>query len=124
MAEVLVWILFAVTAVDSGWRALKLLGLLDDEEEDKSSSSSSDGFEVSERIAYNINDLEFLYIYFVINFISQGLKVDLIITDYWMPGMTGYELLKKIKVGLSSFNLLNRTKQKMLMISVCGAGII
>ena len=124
MAEVLVWILFAVTAVDSGWRALKLLGLLDDEEEDKSSSSSSDGFEVSERIVYNINDFEFSYIYFVINFISQGLKVDLIITDYWMPGMTGYELLKKIKVGLSSFNLLNRTKQKMLMISVCGAGII
>lgn len=29
----------------------------------------------------------------------QGLKVNLILTDYSMPGMTGYELLKKIKVG-------------------------
>lgn len=32
----------------------------------------------------------------------DGLKVDLIITDYCMPGMTGYELLKIIK-GSSTF---------------------
>lgn len=31
-------------------------------------------------------------------FSLQASKVNLIITDYCMPGMTGYELLKKIKV--------------------------
>ncbi|XVE54895.1 hypothetical protein DITRI_Ditri03aG0118900 [Diplodiscus trichospermus] len=48
----------------------------------------------------------------------NGLKVNLIITDYSMPGMTGYELLRKIKqssafreipvVIMSSENILTR----------------
>ena len=29
---------------------------------------------------------------------KQDVAVNLIITDYCMPGMTGYDLLKKIKV--------------------------
>ena len=28
----------------------------------------------------------------------QETDVNMIITDYWMPEMTGYELLKKVKV--------------------------
>ncbi|XP_014499904.1 two-component response regulator ARR5 [Vigna radiata var. radiata] len=56
-----------VTAVDSGIRALQFLGL-----DEQRGTSESDGF-------------------------VPSLKVDLIITDYCMPEMTGYELLKKIK---------------------------
>lgn len=73
-----------VTVVESGKRALQLLGL----DEEKSSVG------------------------------CKGLKVHLIITDYSMPDITGYDLLKKIKesstfrevpvVIMSSENILTR----------------
>ncbi|KAL2936009.1 Two-component response regulator ARR15 [Bienertia sinuspersici] len=55
-----------VTVVESGKRALQLLGL--DEDENSVGCTT-----------------------------ATGLKVHLIITDYSMPEMTGYDLLKKIK---------------------------
>ncbi|XP_074316324.1 two-component response regulator ARR17-like [Silene latifolia] len=77
-----------VTVVESGKRALQFLGL--DEENDSAGSTGC----------------------------CNGMKVHLIITDYSMPGMTGYELLNKIKesskfrevpvVIMSSENILTR----------------
>lgn len=65
---------YQVTAVDSGSKALEFLGLLeDDEQRDENSSSVS-----------TINH-------------HQDVDISLIITDYCMPGMTGYDLLRKIK---------------------------
>ncbi|XP_047968752.1 two-component response regulator ORR4-like [Salvia hispanica] len=57
---------YQVTAVDSGIKALKYLGLLDD---DNTSTDTN----------------------------SHEVEVNLIITDYCMPEMTGYDLLRKIK---------------------------
>ncbi|KAI3793155.1 hypothetical protein L1987_35770 [Smallanthus sonchifolius] len=55
------------------------------------------------------------------HFNSKGTKVNMIITDYCMPGMTGYELLQKIKessvlkdvpvVIMSSENIPNRINE-------------
>ncbi|XP_072981300.1 two-component response regulator ORR9-like [Typha angustifolia] len=59
---------YQVTTVDSGSKALELLGLRDEETDPPSAS------------------LE-----------QQEIEVNLIITDYCMPGMTGYDLLKRIK---------------------------
>lgn len=63
---------FQVTAVDSGSKALQFLGLQDDEKRDPQPTPVSPNH-------------------------HQETEVNLIITDYCMPGMTGYELLRKVK---------------------------
>ncbi|KAJ1413533.1 Signal transduction response regulator, receiver domain [Sesbania bispinosa] len=63
---------FHVTAVDSASKALKFLGLVEDE-------------------------LRTFDTHVVASEIHQDVDVNLIITDYCMPEMTGYDLLRKIK---------------------------
>ncbi|KAK9056436.1 hypothetical protein SSX86_023797 [Deinandra increscens subsp. villosa] len=63
---------FQVTTVDSGSKALEFLGLHEDDEINSNQPSVSPN-------------------------ITQEVEVNLIITDYCMPGMTGYDLLKKVK---------------------------
>ncbi|KAL2317817.1 hypothetical protein Fmac_031693 [Flemingia macrophylla] len=68
----------AATFVDSGDKALEYLGLLGDDLHNASSTSSE-------------------------SFQQNGIKVNLIMTDYCMPGMSGYDLLKRIKLQGSSW---------------------
>ncbi|KAJ7959150.1 Two-component response regulator [Quillaja saponaria] len=69
---------YKVTCVDSGDKALKYLGLLDElgniNASSTTPSSSSQSYPQ-----------------------DQGMKVNLIMTDYCMPGMSGYDLLKRVK---------------------------
>ncbi|XP_022990752.1 two-component response regulator ARR17-like isoform X2 [Cucurbita maxima] len=65
-----------VTCVESGDKALRYLGLLDDLDKFSSSAASFSSPKLSHQ---------------------QEVKVNLIMTDYCMPGMTGYDLLKRLK---------------------------
>ncbi|KAK7378079.1 hypothetical protein VNO80_03515 [Phaseolus coccineus] len=72
---------YQVTTVDSGSKALEFLGL---RENDKTNPSTPS-------VSLNNN--------------HQEVEVNLVITDYCMPGMTGYDLLKKIKESSSLRNI-------------------
>ncbi|KAI8562449.1 hypothetical protein RHMOL_Rhmol03G0038400 [Rhododendron molle] len=71
---------YLVTTVDSGTKALEFLGLDGDDLRNPNQPSVSPD-------------------------IQQETEVNLIITDYCMPGMTGYDLLKKIKESTSLRNI-------------------
>lgn len=66
---------YQVTFVDSGDKALEYLGLLDSIDNVNATSSSSSSQSPQQ----------------------EGMKVNLIMTDYCMPGMSGYDLLKRVK---------------------------
>lgn len=69
---------YQVTTVDSGSKALEFLGLHEDDPTNHSISPNKH---------------------------HQEVEVNLVITDYCMPGMTGYDLLKKIKESSSLKNI-------------------
>ncbi|KDP37824.1 hypothetical protein JCGZ_06726 [Jatropha curcas] len=71
---------YQVTTVDSGSKALQFLGLNEDDQSNSETPSVSPNN-------------------------HQEVEVNLIITDYCMPGMTGYDLLKKIKESSSLKNI-------------------
>ncbi|XP_016163494.1 two-component response regulator ORR9, partial [Arachis ipaensis] len=87
-----------VTCVDSGDKALKYLGLVDDDDEhqnnnNNNNNNSSSSSTSSESSSFSNSSpspspqpLQ-----------QEGMKVNLIMTDYCMPGMSGYDLLKRVK---------------------------
>ncbi|XWS21643.1 hypothetical protein CRYUN_Cryun30bG0071900 [Craigia yunnanensis] len=80
---------YQVTCVDSGDKALEYLGLLNNLDphstpSSSSSSSSSPSFSSTSSSCSQSSQ-------------QEGLKVNLIMTDFCMPGMSGYDLLKRVK---------------------------
>ncbi|XWS25124.1 hypothetical protein CRYUN_Cryun27aG0043500 [Craigia yunnanensis] len=79
---------YQVTCVDSGDKALEYLGLLNNLDPHStaysSSSSSPSSFSSTSSSCFQSSQ-------------QEGLKVNLIMTDFSMPGMSGYDLLKRVK---------------------------
>lgn len=77
---------YEVTCVDSGDKALRYLGLLDDH----TNLHAQDGFDNSSAVASASSSL-------LQPSLQEGTKVNLIMTDFCMPGMSGYDLLRRVK---------------------------
>ncbi|XP_004502490.1 two-component response regulator ARR17-like [Cicer arietinum] len=73
-----------VTCVDSGDKALKYLGLIDEQVLQNNNNSTTNSLLESSSPPQPLQ-------------LQEGSKVNLIMTDYCMPGMNGYDLLKRLK---------------------------
>ncbi|XP_052202135.1 two-component response regulator ORR10-like [Diospyros lotus] len=81
---------YQVTCVDSGNKALEFLGLLEGSDiniDSRSTSSAAAPCSCTPSDSSQHPSLQDV----------QGSKVNLIITDYSMPGMNGYDLLRRVK---------------------------
>ena len=78
--------MWTVTTVDSGKKALEFLGMMDKENE---------GSPIKVRKLL-LSGFPRMVIQF--RLFHQAADVNLILTDYCMPEMTGYDLLKRVKV--------------------------
>lgn len=78
---------FQVSVVDSGNKALEFLGLLDNKGDDSDDNHNDDSNSDSDSDADSVGTTSG----------NHHCQVNLIMTDYSMPGMTGYDLLRKIK---------------------------
>ena len=93
--------LAAVTTAENGLRALEYLGLASNQRNTLEGTVSNITFPLQVFPMHASNSCIPNIVFYVYLQVS---KVNLIITDYCMPGMTGYELLKKIKVLKNSKN--------------------
>lgn len=77
---------YQVTCVDSVDKALQYLGLLNNLDPPHSTVVSSPSFSSTCSSSCSTKSSQ-----------QEGLKVNLIMTDFCMPGMSGYDLLKRVK---------------------------
>ncbi|XP_022768166.1 two-component response regulator ORR9-like [Durio zibethinus] len=80
---------YQVTCVDSGDKALEYLGLLNNLDPHQSTASSSSSSSPSSFSSTSFSCSQSSQ--------QEGLKVNLIMTDFCMPGISGYDLLQRVK---------------------------
>ncbi|GAB2295593.1 hypothetical protein Dimus_029752 [Dionaea muscipula] len=105
---------YEVTTVDSGTKALQFLGLQGDDEQTSTPNQSfvspntqkqQQQQQEQEQEQEQEEEEEEEGKMSPLSPTKKDVEVNLIITDYYMPGMTGYDLLKKIKESSSLRNI-------------------